>query len=491
MMRIQEIKDRITDLAGKPWMPYAELLLITLFAVVLRFYKLSAWGFWIDEIFTINHAMAHFSTLDLIVDNIPPARNWIPISVMLTSQVVSAWGVTEGNARLVAAVIGVITVPVLYFLARKLFDTKVALIAILLLAFSTWHIEWSQNARFYTSLLLLYTLALFFFYYGIEQDRPTYLVIFLILTYLAASERFIAVFIIPVALIYLILLKNLPFEKPPGLRARNVLLTLLPVFAGILIEIISYSIDKTFRVLCGFDWFALYQLENPLKLLIFISYDIGISLISFSFFSGIYLIAKKSRIGLLLLVSAVIPVLLLMALNPFLFTLSRYAFITLSSWIILAAVGIREVFLSTRGYGKIIAVGVLLLFVADAAGSSLVYYSVNNGNRLDWKKAFSSVQEQRKADDELVTWWPQWEGYYWDKRIVSWEGLTPESVENSGKRHWFILDNEIIWGNLEMKAWIEQNAELMDILSLRRENEYLLKIYLFDPARRIPPTPTD
>jgi mannosyltransferase len=482
-MLSKQVNNALAFLSTQPWLQYLGLALITLLAAALRFYKLGEWSLWIDEIFTINHAMSHFSTPALLFDNLPPARNWIPVSVIITAQILKGQGINPFDARLVAAIIGVATLPVLYFLVRKLFDTKVALIAVLLLAFSTWHIEWSQNARFYTSLLLFYTLALFFYYYGIEQDRPLYLMVFLVLTYLAASERFVAVFIIPVVLVYLILIKILSFEKPQGFRTRNILITLVPILGGILIEIISYSIDGTFRVLGGFDWFTVYQIDDPLKLLIFISYDIGLPIICFAFVTGIYLVTQKSRIGLLLLVSAVVPVLLLMALNPFLFTLSRYVFITLSSWIILAAIGIREVFSSTRNYGRILAVGVLLLFVVDAAGSNLLYYRVNNGNRLDWKKAFSYVQEREEAGDEVVTWWPQWEGFYWDKRIVLWEELTPEYVESSDKRYWFILDNETLWGNPEMKVWMERNAELKDVLYLRRENEYFVKIYLFDPAR--------
>jgi mannosyltransferase len=483
----RKIENIAVTIYNLPHLPYILLMLITILAAGLRFFKLGEWSLWIDEIFTINHAIRHFSTPTLIFENIPPARNWIPLSVILNAQILNQWGINPFNARLVAALIGVATVPVLYFLVRKLFDEKAALITVFILALSTWHLEWSQNARFYTSLLLFYTLALFFFYYGIERDRPLYLITFLVLTYLAASERLVAMFIIPVALIYLVFLRIFPFEKPPGFRSRNIFLTLLPVIAGVLIEIVSYSINKTFRVIGGFDWFTLYQVESPLKLLIFIGYDIGIPLFCFAVFSGIYLVAKKSRIGLLLLVNGFVPIILLMALNPFLFTLSRYAFITLTSWIILAAVGVREVFSLTKGYGKIIATGLLLLFVADAAGTSLVYFRVNNGNRLDWEKAFTYVRERMQPDDELVTWWPQWEGFYWDKKIVSWEGVTPETVEKSGKRHWFILDNEIVWGNLEMKAWIEQNAELRDVLSLRRENEYFLKIYLFDPARSTHP----
>ena len=70
--RTQQIKDNLTGLTNNPRMPYIWLALITLFAAVLRFYKLGTWSFWIDEIYTINHAFSHFSSLGLILDHIPP-----------------------------------------------------------------------------------------------------------------------------------------------------------------------------------------------------------------------------------------------------------------------------------------------------------------------------------------------------------------------------------------------------------------------------------
>ena len=484
-VRTKQMKDKIILLVSKPWMQYVWLFLITLLAAALRFYKLGTWSFWIDEIFTINHALAHFSSPELILENIPPARNWFPISVILTARVLNLLDVSELNARLVAVFLGIFTVPVLFFIARKIFNKGVALIAVLLFAFSTWHIEWSQNARFYTALLLFYILALTIYYFAIEKDRPFYIVIFMFLLYLAASERFFAVFIIPVVLSYLLLLKILPFEKPPGLRTRNIFLTILPVLVAILIEIVSYIADGTFRFLGGFDWFFLYQLYDPLRLLSFIGFDIGVPLLCFSTFSGIYLIYKKSRPGLLLMINAVVPIIFLLVLNPFVFTKPRYIFMTLPSWIILGAVGIREIFNEVKSRGKILALGLLFILLADSASSNLLYYQVNNGNRNDWKGAFSIVNQNRIEGDEVVTSWPQWEGFYWDKAIVVWESLTPETVVSSGKRYWFILDEEIIWGNMEMKAWIEQNAELKDVLYLRREDEYYLKIYLYDPAPKI------
>jgi len=484
-MNIKRLESRAQSISTQSWFNYLLLILITGLGAGFRFFKLGQWSFWIDEIFTINHALRHYGNLQLALENIPPATNWVPTSVILTAQALNLFAVSEWSARLASAVIGTLSIPVLYFPLKKIFGNQVTLIALLLLAVSPWHIEWSQTARFYTGLMLFYTLALIFYFYGLERDRPLYILIFMFLFYLATSERLFAVFLVPVVLGYLLLLKILPFERPPGFRARNLLLTLLPIAAAVSIEVLSLIKDGTSRFLGGFDWFFLYRLDDPFRLLSFIGFEVGVPLMCFSIFCGIYLVYKRSRAGLLLIVSAVVPIVLLLALNPFIFTKTRYIFMTLPSWIILGAVGIREILNETKSHGKILAVGLLFVFLADAAGSDLLYYQVNNGNRLDWKGAFSLVREQSQAGDELVTWFPEWEGYYWDQEILLWQDLDPEFVVSSGKRFWFILDDETQWGNTRMKSWMEENAELIKVLYLRRENDTYLKIYLYDPVSQI------
>ena len=160
-MDTKRIENRVADLSNRSWFTYGLLFLITLFGAGLRFYKLGEWSFWIDEIYTINHAMRHFGNWELILDHIPPYRNWVPVSVILTAQALNIWGLSEWSARLASVVIGVISLPILFFPTRRMFGDWVALLAVLLLAVSPWHIFWSQNARFYTGLLLFYTLLLF------------------------------------------------------------------------------------------------------------------------------------------------------------------------------------------------------------------------------------------------------------------------------------------------------------------------------------------
>ncbi len=177
--RLSSMLKKIEEKAAYQYLILAAIILL---AAVLRFYKLGEWSFWIDEIYTINHAMHHFSRPELILENIPPSRDWVPVSVILTAQVLNILGINEWSARLVSAGIGVLTLPILYFALRKTFGNQVILIALLLLAISPWHIFWSQNARFYTSLLLLSTLALFAFYYAIEHDLPVFLLAFYVLS---------------------------------------------------------------------------------------------------------------------------------------------------------------------------------------------------------------------------------------------------------------------------------------------------------------------
>ncbi|HEY6021164.1 MAG TPA: glycosyltransferase family 39 protein, partial [Candidatus Paceibacterota bacterium] len=258
-MNFKRWRGWIGDLSSRAWLNYILLLLITLIAAALRLYELGQWSFWIDEIYTINHAVLHFGNLQLILANTPPARNWVPVSAILAAQALSTWGVNEWSARVASAAIGILTFPILYFPTSRIFGHRITLISLLLLAVSPWHIFWSQNARFYTSLMLFYTLALFAFYVGIEKDRPIYLWLFLILVYLAASERLSALFIYPVVAAYLAALWVLRVEKPKGVNFKNLLLIASPILIGSAIEVYSRVVSGESRFFADFTWFFQYR----------------------------------------------------------------------------------------------------------------------------------------------------------------------------------------------------------------------------------------
>lgn len=477
------MEQRLADLSSQSWFIYALLFSIVLGGAVLRFYKLGEWSFWIDEIYTINHAMSHFSSPQLILDNVPPVRNWIPVSVMLTAQALNIWGVSEWSARLVSAIIGVISIPILFFPTARMFGSWVALIAVLLLAVSPWHIFWSQNARFYTSLLLFYTLALYAFHLGLERNKPGYFVLFYGFVYLAFSERLFAFFIFPVIAVYLVALWIFKFEKPAGLTFKNLALVGFPILAGVVIELYSRITNGESRFLVDFDWFLLYRNDDPIRLLGNTSFNIGIPLMVLALFSGLFLIMRKHRAGLLFTVNAVIPLAILIAVNPHIFTKDRYVFPVLFSWMVLAAVAIYELLSHVGGQHKWLAIGVLALLLMDAGGDDLLYYRVNHGNRAEWKSAFGIIEDQSRPEDIVVTYWPEFRPFYLDREFIQYEQIDVSTLLGSGKRYWVVLDTETAWANPKVKVFLEENAHLIDVRYLRTPDDFALKIYFFDPRQ--------
>jgi 4-amino-4-deoxy-L-arabinose transferase-like glycosyltransferase len=467
-------------------MQYVWLLLITLLAAGLRIYKLGTWSFWIDEIYTINHATAHFSTPQLIFDHIPPNRNWVPVSVILTAQVLNFLGISEWSARLASVFIGIVSVLALYFPTRKMFGDWPALIAVLFVAISPWHLYWSQNARFYTSILLFYTLALVAFYFGLERNKLSYFIGFYGLLYLALSERLFAVFIFPVIGVYLVSLWIFKFNKPEGLNLKNLALLGVPLLVGGGIELYSRIAIGQSRFFSDFSWFFLYRNDDPIRLLGNIGFNIGIPLIVLALFSAISLILRKNRAGLLMAVNAVVPLTLLVAMNPFIFTKDRYVFMILFSWLVLAAVGIHNLFVNTNGLNKFLVVGILVLLLADASGDSLLYYRNNHGNRREWKTAFNIIEDRSRPEDIVVTYWPEFGPFYLDREFIQYEDINISTLLNSGKRYWFVIDSETIWANPEVVSFLESDARLIDIRYLRTPDDLFLRIYFFDPTQPVP-----
>jgi mannosyltransferase len=477
----QHLRSSITVLVTARWAQYLWLGLITLLAAALRFYKLGEWSFWIDEIFTINRAMSQYSNAELIIDNIPPATTLAPISVILTAQVLNIGGINEWSARLVSVVIGVLTIPVLYIPLRKIFGNQVNLIALLLLAISPWHIFWSQNARFYTALMFFYSLALFVFYFAIEEDRPQYFLIFYLLFYLALSERLIAVFLIPTIYLYLFLLWVMPVAKPPGFRTRNILILSIPIIAFLIYGIYVFAASGDLIFVSGFELLD-PPIDSPTRLLIIIAFSIGLPIVCLGFFSGISLLLKRQRTGLFFLVSAVLPPIMIALANPFIFTVERYALVSLLFWIVLAASGLISIFNLAGPQNIMLALGLLFILLADMAGENLMYFQINHGNRLQWQEAVEFVRKNMDDQDLVVSTRAPLASYYLGSDTLDFRELSPGNLETIESPIWFIIDYPGIWhGRADSKVWMEEHAQLLQFSYLRVREGYTLLIYRFIP----------
>ncbi|HJW90473.1 MAG TPA: glycosyltransferase family 39 protein [Anaerolineales bacterium] len=443
---------------------------ITLFAVGLRFYKLGEWSFWYDEIFTLRDVQ-RISELGLLDQQISRALIYLTVHSL---------GISEWSARLVPALVGALTIPALYFPLRRIFNPNVALLSGLLLAVSPWHLYWSQNARFYTTILLFYTLALLVFYFGIEKDRPWYLFLFLFLVVLAVQERLFALFLLPVAAGYLLLLKILPFDKPPGLRLRNVLILIIPVLAGGLI--IGWKfISELSQWMIGFGWVN----NNPAWIFSGVVYYVGLPIMVMGTLAGVYLIARKKRIALLLVLSAVIPLVGIMTLSVVQYAANRYAFISLTSWVILAAVAAWELLVNSTVNVRVLAIGALLLLVVEPLSEDILYYRYQNGNRDDWKSALAFIDRVKDPMDKVVVTNTMLAEYYLKKPTIDINAINVEELPNQGERVWFVEDMNLGDKTPKTLRWIKANTTLMANFDVHvRARNFIMRIYLFDPNKQ-------
>ncbi|GBF82286.1 ArnT family glycosyltransferase [Aphanothece sacrum] len=115
------------------------------------------------------------------------------------------FGLSVFSARLTSAVIGTLTVLILYYLAQELFNQRVALFAALFLAISPWHIHFSRIAFRTISVPLLFCLSLFIFLKSLKKPNfiPLAGLLFGISIYTYNSARvFVPLFLLGLIIIY-------------------------------------------------------------------------------------------------------------------------------------------------------------------------------------------------------------------------------------------------------------------------------------------------
>lgn len=137
------------------------------------------------------------------------------------------FGVSEFATRFPSAVFGTLTVAATYFLAKQLFDKRVALVSALFLAISPWHIVASRNA--FESDLLSFFIATgtFFFLKATKEKKFLYLatILFSICFYIYRSSWLF----IPLFLAVIFYLFRASFIKSKDLILKNFIILVIIV----------------------------------------------------------------------------------------------------------------------------------------------------------------------------------------------------------------------------------------------------------------------
>lgn len=176
--------------------------------------------------------------------------------IFLTIPFIKFFGLNEFSTRLPAAIIGILTVLVIFYLAKEIFGKKVALISALLLSISPWHIQFSRIAFEAILLPFLFSLAVLFFIKSFT--KANYLILSAVIFALSLHTYQAARVFVPLYLLGLII-----FYWQHLWKHRKTTLIALTLFLLIFIPLFSFWISPE-----GMARAASSRIEiNPIKIL--------------------------------------------------------------------------------------------------------------------------------------------------------------------------------------------------------------------------------
>jgi uncharacterized membrane protein len=202
---------------------YLLLILILWLAAYLRFTGLNQPGFWLDELsYTL---AAQKPVLNQIINSTETLGDYLSVDPTLSAIPFSLFlklGDSNFLARFPAALFGVLGVALTYRLGRRLLGNTTGLLAAFLLATSSFHILYSQEARSYTQFIFFSLASFFFFYRVIWQHSLTGWLRYALSTWAAVSTNHLMLFVIGVQGFFLILISALALLNPkPGEIKRH------------------------------------------------------------------------------------------------------------------------------------------------------------------------------------------------------------------------------------------------------------------------------
>lgn len=154
-------------------------------AIALRMWQLGQWGFDGDEIYTL------YDSLNLRPSNPRPLLYFLNHYLILPLAPLDELGL-----RILPAFFGVLAVPALYFITRRLVGTRAALFTALLVAVNPMHVHQSQYARYWSLVFLLSAIYPYAIYLGAREHNSRWLAFGVVTGVLAVLAHPVSVFLV-------------------------------------------------------------------------------------------------------------------------------------------------------------------------------------------------------------------------------------------------------------------------------------------------------
>jgi len=386
------------------------IIIIVLLGSVLRFSGLGTQSIWLDEAVSINFASKPISQV------ITAEVNYPPLYYLCLHFWIDLFGKSEVSIRLLSAILGILSIFLIYRISILLFNPTIGLLSAFILSVSPFHIYYSQEARMYSLITFLTMCSIYTFLLAIHKKKFTFWLIYIISTMLVIYTHYFGFLIILAQGLFLLF--NWKLERNNFYRwiiSQAVLFILfIPWF-----RILLYAIPEGGRpwltdfnpvVRVGYVFFtfsigysaiimnAIQKLHFSRTLLsnleVFLpSILIFISLI----FIGLKNSFKNKRSSLFLILYLIVPIGLAVIISLKLPLLSeRYLIISLPPYYIFLALGLGYIRKGTMRRFQFILFGGYLVLV----GFSLFnYYSNPNFGKEQWREVSKYIEKNIHQKD--------------------------------------------------------------------------------------------
>jgi len=237
------------------------LLIILLVGLLFRIYNLGEESIWFDEGGTILFAKLNiFQLLETVLsgDCSPP------LYYVILHYWIGLFGESEFSLRFPSVIFGFFSIYVLYKVGTLLFNKDVGLLSSLLLAVSSLHIYYSQEARSYSLMVLLTLLSFYFLIKIFKKNRNlTVSIGYIIASILLMYTHIYGIFIIIAQNIYLLTVfllsrKTLELDFKKWILFQSALvITYIPwIFFGLM---------KQITFIQRYHWYAAPKITHIIK----------------------------------------------------------------------------------------------------------------------------------------------------------------------------------------------------------------------------------
>lgn len=218
------------------------LIILCVTGFILRVRNLGYLSFWGDDGHTF------IGTISIIRHGFPllPSGNILWHGILdyyLKVLPVLIFGQGEFSFRIVSVLSGTGTILATYFLGKEMVNKFVGFLSATIIAYSTWYVQFSREARYYQDYQFFYVLTFLFFYLGFVKGKKPFkilAVIFMVLTPLVHGVGIVLI------LLFILLL----FYKGRQFFRRDILISFFIVLvldaAQIINQVFFWKVGRSF-----------------------------------------------------------------------------------------------------------------------------------------------------------------------------------------------------------------------------------------------------